>query len=161
MPAGTKRKASLKNDQSQIEKPTQGKSIELMRLGESEYDLRDKMGKVLKRLKKVDFQSWYTIKDAYVAAFGNEVEDIFDLPDHADMGVIESMRNLIAHRAGIVDQQFIDDVGNHPRFHGISINDEIEVDGLMAVEFHNCTARLGVALINHVEKKLEEFKSTQ
>jgi hypothetical protein len=88
-------------------------------LSEMNYNPRHHMGTVLKKRKKVSFESFKSTELAYAAAFqirggkklreNPELAGIF-LKASDDIVVLEAVRNLYAHRGGVTDQKFLDTV---------------------------------------------------
>lgn len=79
------------------------KAIEIGLLARYGFDLRRSVGTILSA--RFDFTSAKGISRAYEAAFG-KLEVIDRLRSDNRMKLLEATRNLIAHRAGIVDQEF-------------------------------------------------------
>src|SRR6266853_2313844 len=90
----------------------QRESVEIQTISEYGYDLRTKMGTLLVAEKKVDFERIRNARSAWTTAFGKDATDIFDDPKHASVVSLEAVRNLLAHRGGIVDLQFHRQVKN-------------------------------------------------
>ena len=98
---------------SELATGTQVKSISTDQIIGHDFDLRKSMGTVLFRQRAVDFQQLKTIRAAYKVAFASELERIFEA--HAvELSWLESERNLFAHKGGIVDQKFVQRMGNQP-----------------------------------------------
>ncbi len=86
------------------------KSIKAVWLAKYGFDLRDRMGTLLvEDENKFQFDSPKLIRKSYVAAFGQspETEGLWQEIGY-DLGLLNLTRNLVAHRAGIVDQKFVD-----------------------------------------------------
>jgi hypothetical protein len=76
------------------------------------FDLRDKLGTIL--AEKYDFTGTEGIRVAYAAAFGKE-QRIESALSATPLRRLEAIRHLIAHRAGLVDEEFIRRTGEtHP-----------------------------------------------
>ncbi len=82
----------------------QEKSVLLSVLLERDFDLTQCMGSYLKESRKAEFESLKSIQDQYGKAFGNDAERVFDC---AQLRTLERVRNLFAHRGGLVDQKFL------------------------------------------------------
>lgn len=86
------------------------KSVRAEWLAKYGFDLRDRMGTLLvEDENKFQFDSPKLIRRSYVAAFGQspESEKLWQELSR-DLGLLNLTRNLVAHRAGIVDQRFVD-----------------------------------------------------
>ncbi|MBN9392179.1 MAG: hypothetical protein J0I20_29345 [Chloroflexi bacterium] len=82
-----------------------GKQIQFSLLAEYDFDLKDKMGTILK--EKFDFTGVTGMVTAYAAIFPEKREDIKKVLDKPELNLLMKTRNLIAHKAGIVDSIFI------------------------------------------------------
>ena len=79
------------------------KNISVGFLARHGFDLRNKLGSVLK--PKFGFTSVSGILKAYQAAFG-KISDIEDVLNDSKLSDLETTRNLIVHRPGLVDDEF-------------------------------------------------------
>jgi hypothetical protein len=93
-----------------------GKLLPMSYLERYQFDVKNRMGTILKH-HRCDFTSLGGIAEAYRLAFppGSEVSDD-RLWAHADLKACALVRNLIVHKAGIVDAEFIRKRGSDPRF---------------------------------------------
>ena len=119
------------------------------------YDLRRSMGRLLMDQKKVDFQSLNNARRAYEAAFGEApIKAIFEKPGHVEVKALEAVRNLYAHRRGVVDGKFKKLVSKFPRFAGLRLNEEIPLDAEMVTVLNTAALRCGKELLRFVDAKL-------
>jgi hypothetical protein len=88
------------------------------------FDLRGHLGAVLR--KRYSFIGLDSIRDAYLGVFGNlpEISQIFD---HRVLRSLSAVRNLFVHKAGKVDQEFIEKAAGDSVFSGLKIGDAIEI----------------------------------
>lgn len=95
-------------DQNPKEARKQEASIPWNFIDDEGYDLREKMGTILKKSKRVQFDSLASSIKAYKAAFGSTVDSLFDFhqPDAANLVVLEAVRNVVVHTGGVVDEDF-------------------------------------------------------
>jgi transcription elongation factor Elf1 len=129
----------------------QEKSFSLSDLQQHNYDLREAMGDLLKERKKVDFQAIENIKRAYLSTFSNGVEKIFEGSDYLKLKLLESVRNLYAHRGGIIDQKFLDEVKEIPGLAALQKDSEFPIDGAFCIDCVVATVDRARALIAFVD----------
>ncbi len=92
---------------SSMAEKQQGKSVAISQLaeyGRRDFNLSSVMGTLLKDIGKADFTSLRSTKFAYEKAFGEKIA----LFDHNGLQVLELVRNLVLHNAGIIDAKFLD-----------------------------------------------------
>jgi hypothetical protein len=117
------------------------------------YDLSKAMGTVLKSRYK--FTNITSTKLAYQHAFPAVFEkiDSIILPE---MEILECLRNLLVHRSGVVDEQFLERVKNMPVFPPIQAGETLCVNGGMVSALLNVTIKSGDALFRAVDDWLAE-----
>lgn len=82
------------------------KSISITALaeyGDRNFDLSRSMGTIFAQQKKVDFTSLSSTRFAYEKAFGESLPAL----EVAELRLLELIRNLVLHRAGTVDDEFL------------------------------------------------------
>jgi len=94
--------ADNKGEEMSIENDA-GKSVSIKQIDAYGYDLRGRMGLVLKASNKFNFNRLYGIEAAYHAAFGKKAKAVFDKPKYRRMTVLEGMRNVLVHSGGKID----------------------------------------------------------
>lgn len=85
------------------------KQVKLSYLQANGYDLSHLMGTVLR--EKFKFQMLDGIRNAYIQAFDESHTSVREAILHPSLTVLAAVRNLLVHRAGIVDQDFMNDYG--------------------------------------------------
>jgi hypothetical protein len=94
---------------------TQSKSIPLSYLEKYDYEIKDKMGTILREEERVKFSKLETISEAYRLTFPEECPvHSDDFWQNQDVKAVAALRNVIAHNAGIVDDEFAKKRGPHP-----------------------------------------------
>ena len=83
---------------------TEGKSIPLSQLEKYRYDLTDVMGTVLR--EKFNFTVLDSVRDAYSMAFHKHSKKIEAAIMDKSLDALNKVRNLIVHKAGIVDKRY-------------------------------------------------------
>ena len=86
------------------------KQIKLSELSRYGFDIRQKLGSMLREGEKVSFDSLTKVAKSYRDAFGPMAEPLFETKVNysADVFILGELRNLIVHRASVVDQRFHD-----------------------------------------------------
>lgn len=103
--AGLEGKSGESNEQRQ-NNPLQ-KHVVLHELHKHGYDLSKVMGTILKG--QFNFTVLASIRRAYFAAFTKSRGDIEEAILHQSLDALSAVRNLLVHRAGIIDQKFLAD----------------------------------------------------
>lgn len=67
-------------------------------------DLTYRMGTILGRTKKIQFNSLGDIQDNYRRTFSSGIASVLD--DFSGVRTAEKIRHLLAHRGGVVDARF-------------------------------------------------------
>jgi hypothetical protein len=136
----------------------EGKSVTVELVDEYDYDLRGKMGFILKASKKFNFNRHRGIAAAYACTFGKDASNVFDDPKYRRLVVLEGIRNVIAHSGGRIDAQFKDRAKKRPSEYGslanLKIGDLLPLDGSMAKEFMNLAIDACCALMPIVERAI-------
>ena len=93
-----------------VQKAAEGKSIQIRLLFEKHgFDLRNKMGTVLLDHLDRPFQSMKSMKKTYQSTFPDGWVSQDSFWDDKDLRSTCSLRNLIVHKASIVDKKFLED----------------------------------------------------
>jgi hypothetical protein len=127
----------------------QAKTIPLINLQKYGYDLRDKMGTLLRDMKKVNFDNLRDIKLAYKTAFPNQAEKIFS--KYTSMPITEAIRNLYAHKGGVIDARFLKRVAKESAFSGFEQGDPIALTGTLVRSHIDAVARCSIDLAGFVD----------
>lgn len=114
------------------DKGGQAISIEISRLKGFGYDPSRHMGRLLRDVKKVKFDSLNEIKRAYEKCFWNGVSAVFQ---DKDLQLASIVRNLYAHDGGVVNSDSADKLA----LHGLSFapGDEFQLTGGFVVRLGN------------------------
>jgi hypothetical protein len=126
--------SQLKNNQTQPQNSqkdkSDGKSIKTWILEDYDYDLSSHMGTVLR--DRFTFQSLKIIQEAYLSAFptscGVGRASFWQDPS---LKAVCALRNVIVHRAGVIDKQFMDTKGDWSRIDHLKEGDLFVPDGIM------------------------------
>lgn len=117
-----------------------------------EYDARTAPGSWLREVGKVSFAKLDYIRLFYSEAFGREVKKLFDDLDGGLIFALSAFRNALTHAGGRADKKFKERVfGRFSEFDITKEGDRILLDGHLASRLNLVSARLGFALIRHID----------
>lgn len=103
---GTRKKGAEKDDDDEIEDASKNsQSIGLHLLQRYHYDLRSSMGSVLRSIQRFDRLAG--AREAYAQAFYKSYDDIDAALNDRCIDALNATRNLLVHRAGLVDDQYL------------------------------------------------------
>lgn len=101
-------KNTVRPDQKPRSQKQQAKSINLSTLQIHRFNVAERMGSILIDEDAVSFIRLSNIRDAYLRAFSENHTEIREaIYDHS-LDALAICRNVIVHRAGVVDQEAID-----------------------------------------------------
>jgi len=136
-----------------LETGMQMKQLSMKAIVNVDFDLRGSMGTLLLRQKAVDFQQFKTIRAAYGVAFADEFESIFE-PYAADLSFLEAVRNLFAHKGGVIDEKFLNRARKRAEFTEAKLGNVIAIGGQFVAQNANTVADCATALVKAVDKWL-------
>ena len=142
--------AKLPGEKARGEKDL-GKQISVDRLAQHGFDLRGKMGTLLR--ERFEFSSLDKIRIAYAAAFPAKHEIPILLCDEKALFRLSMVRNLIVHRAGVVDEEFAGKMRNDPELSKVAKGETLKLTGTLARELVDPVIECGTQLI----RKVDEF----
>lgn len=117
--------AELKGSKS----PQDSKTIKLDVLQRHGYDLTGKMGTILRDGGKVQFDSLRGIREAYSLAFGADCDAIIKPLQHESLTITAALRNVIVHRAGIADADYVNQTNGKALAPQASRGESVFIDG--------------------------------
>lgn len=98
------------------------------------------------------------IRGRYQEAFSETATAVlFAIQAFSDVLVLEGVRNLLVHKAGIVDAMFLTRVGEHAdeyrrhNLHAMQLGDVLTVDGNLAKNLANSAVAFSTELLNFVD----------
>ena len=109
----------IRSDKSREEnpqrKPTDAKNRfsfdDLQRNG---FDVSSQIGTILKRKDNVSFRSLYDIRASYHQAFSVNHKSVDEVLDDSGLQHAAAVRNLLIHKSGVVDKEFLEQVAGIP-----------------------------------------------
>ena len=127
------------------ENAAQQKTVPIEKLAEFGYDLRGHMGGFLIATGRYEFSSLKKSQSAYETAFTFGPAGIVDPFQPFDtLDAISNVRNVFAHRSGIVDRRSLQAVRRIPSLEGIEVGDRIALTGPIV---RDCISRMVLATI--------------
>lgn len=129
------------------------KMLPILTIQKHGYDLRGKMGSIMKD-RGIKFSTLDGINGAYRLAFREDRERIDKALHDPAVKALNAVRNLLVHRAGVVDRTFVDQVGSTASLSVFKIGESLRLDGdLWYSLVHQVVAR-SVDLIRAVDEWL-------
>jgi len=113
-------------------------------LNDFDFDLSKNVGTIV--TNRIDLDDIRTIKDAYSAIFPDAIDLVTRLADHR-LWILFQKRNLIVHRRGIFDQQYIDKTGESK-----TIGSKLIVTPAEVEDYLSATTSAGQALLIEINK---------
>jgi hypothetical protein len=131
------------------------KSVDLDLIKFHGFDLRTKMGTVLRG--RYEFSRLSKIRDAYFAAFDRESGQIEAAIMHESWDALSALRNLIVHKASVIDDEYLRRAKDLKIPQGLKGHDII-LDGEIAVGIIKPAFGSAVRLITGVDHWLDKHK---
>lgn len=141
-----------KSPRIQSDSPILGKYISLDYLAKYDYDLSNSLGTALSY--KFDFTSCHGIKEAYSYAFPRSTT-ISEALDRNILIQLEVRRNVIVHKAGILDAAFCDKTCTDRK----EIGSKLKVRSEDIYEFGNAVIDTGLCLMKAVSLIISRRKA--
>ena len=160
----------LSKDESGAPDSVQGKNPKLefiQGLLEEDHETIREAGAVVKRTKKFDFSRLRGIRAAYRCAFGADAESLFKTPPFDDLDVLEGIRNVIVHRAGIVDSSYRKRVSDGTEkykkhnLHTLSLGSRIPINGEITKAMIDSMTKSSGLLFEFVDKWFSDHPTAQ
>lgn len=143
-------------------------SIRFSDLSEYDFNVSAVMGKLLKEQRRANFDSLYGIRLAYESAFrlpedkkkhrtSEELKHLFT-SSHSDLRCLESLRNLIAHRGGVVDEKFRREVEKTaPDLYTTHQGEMLQLNGQQVSKYVMAAVQFSLLLLHFVDKWLAKY----
>lgn len=117
------------------------------------FNLSNKLGTALHQSRKFDFNRADGIQYAYTTVFGDSARGVFSRYNDG-VSRLEAIRNLLVHRAGQVDQAFIDRVKWMPDLASLKEGNKLPLPATIAAETMRVILPLGKELLALVDAEL-------
>jgi hypothetical protein len=135
------------------------KRLNLSSLQQYDYDLSEHMGTVLRY--RYNFTVLDSIRDAYWQAFSKDNEDVCGAIMDESLDAIAAVRNVIVHKAGIVDQEFINKTKRSLRLSAVTSKQRLAIDGPLVQYLVEPVISQSVKLTQAVDKWLVDHPQTK
>jgi hypothetical protein len=146
-------KALVRNFTKAQSKGSQEKSVPITALMDRDFNVQACMGRFLHDTGKVDFSSLRNTQMEYRRAFGDDADDVFN---DERLRILELIRNLLAHRGGIVDEQFVRDTRDTKELDQLASGQPLKIDVPMVRKFVGAGVTRAVRVLRYVETWLNE-----
>jgi len=139
------------------ELPDQGKTLPLSWLERNRYNVTTVMGTIL-RQEKCNFSTLSGTREAFKDAFSVDYKDIDQAIDQQSFDVIAALRNVIAHKNGIADKEFLGKTKKFSElsaFSSLAEGDKVEIDGALLKAIADPMLTSSYRLIQSVDQWLK------
>lgn len=116
----------------------------------NQFNVRSKMGTILKRRGDIAFRSIYDIRESYHRAFRDQSKDIDDVLDDPKLQYAAAVRNLLIHKGGIVDKEFRNQVSLVPEVPVVNDKERFPLTGKLCAELSDTCRTCSMLLTNLV-----------
>jgi hypothetical protein len=127
------------------------KSVSLALLQRYNYDLSNSMGSLLR--SKYGFDSLNGVRTAYRDAFG-DVKSIHDPLADPALDALNAIRQVLVHRSGIADEEYVSKVANLPLAPQVRIGDPLLLDGEVTAALLFAGRSIALAFLTAVDEWL-------
>jgi hypothetical protein len=114
------------------------------------FDLRGKMGTILKESSVVGFRSLSAIQASYQLAFSRQGKSIQDVLSDPGLRYAAAVRNLLIHKGGVVDAEFIEQTAGIANVPATAIGDKFPLTGAICEELADSCRTCAQWLVNAV-----------
>jgi hypothetical protein len=132
------------------------KSLPLWLIAKHGYNLSGVMGTVLK--EQMHFDRLETISENYERAFYKDHDLILSVFKDDPICSLSAVRNLLVHRAGVIDERYLNRTKKLVLAPKGAINEPIQLDGEIVHKLTTAAIVFGCALLNEVDKWLVAHK---
>jgi len=108
------------------------------------WDLSKNVGTILHRTQKISFQSLKDVKVGFSQAFNGELDDIFQ---NEALIKAEKIRHLFAHRGGLIDRKFKDEMSSFDDCKELVIGERLRLTGPVVGSFMDACIGSGTILV--------------
>lgn len=119
-------------------------------LQRSEFNVRNCVGTILKRNDNIGFRSIYDIRASYHRAFDRQNKTIDDILDDPGLQYAAAVRNLLVHKRGVVDTEFIEQISGINGVPELEPKDVFQLTGTICRELADSCRLCAVWLVNAV-----------
>lgn len=150
MTAGDKSRASEAFTEEDTDQETENdKSIKLFQIGNYDFNISRRMGSLLR--PRFGFQVLGRIRKAYALAFSKDFENLKSLWCDSAFDNLVAVRNLLVHKAGVVDSHFVRQVRGLPQLTRLKENSRLHLEGGLVAEMIKAAVEKSVEIIKCVD----------
>ncbi|MDB5714295.1 MAG: hypothetical protein JWO15_1692 [Sphingomonadales bacterium] len=128
------------------------KSISIDMLKRFSYDVSGKMGTIMLISQKVDMNSSNGIRSAYKTAFSDQNPDEIFERYHPHIYHLEAVRNLFAHRSGLIDEKFIKRTKNSTILPSPLAGERLKLNGKIVSTYADCCVSCAADIFVFVDR---------
>lgn len=137
------------------------KSIPVDVLSRYKFDLSRNMGSALQVANRFEFSSLSGIEKSYGRAFADQdTTEIFDA-FKPEVGHLEAIRNLYAHRSGKVDETFRRRVAKSTILPELAIGEQLRLNGSMVSHYTGVSVELCMEVFAFVDRAVFVYRNPQ
>ena len=114
------------------------------------FNVRSRLGTILKGRNDIGFRSIYDIRASYHRAFCQQNATIVDILDTPGLQYAAAVRNLLIHKRGIVDKEFNEQTASIPGAVQVRAGDTFLLTGTLCAELSDHCRNCAVLLVNAV-----------
>ncbi len=124
-------------------------------LRELQYDARTHLGSFLRDTRRVSFQTLKDIIRTYSVGFDKTKADkLFNETDGGRIAAVAAFRNILAHKAGIVDNDFVKQVSAFSEYSHLTPPETILLDGEMVFKLRESAVQMSFALLGFIDERI-------
>lgn len=135
---------------TKFSKLSKDKSITLAALAQHNFDIAGKVGQILHDTRKVNLETFDSLKLAYHSAFGDKATAVFT--KYKRLFIAERARHLLAHRSGNVDKKFAREMKSVKELGKLVPGKMLPLTGHWVAGNVDVCIRAGVELLNFVDE---------
>jgi len=113
------------------------------------WNLSKSAGTLLRQSKRISFESLNDIRQAYSQAFKGEHDRVFE--ECPELIIAEKTRHLFAHRGGLMDQKFIEQMKGNPQYASAAAGERLRLTGPIAGSHVAACTGCGISLLKTVD----------
>jgi hypothetical protein len=146
-----------KSDEDTRANAAQEKMISFSDLATHQFNVSEKMGQLLRERKVVSFETFEGIKMAYEVTFlgddgKSKCPKLQSILNNKVFHVVQLIRNLYAHKSGVVDQKFQERIRRHDEsLSAIPIGQALTLDFEEVLEFATVLVTASNELLSYVD----------
>jgi hypothetical protein len=130
------------------------------------FNMSGAMGRLLAATERVQFTSLDNIRGAYSLAFseklkGASTSKIDAALSHPALNALSAVRNVIVHRAGVVDEDYLENAKSAPDAPQLKLKDKLLLDGNIVRKLIEPTTLCGQELIGAVDAWMNTWQLTR